>query len=261
MIKNIAICGDSFSAGIGVHDLTNDPYGSLLGKELDATVFNLAKGSSSNFSIMLQVKHILANNSEIDFVCVSATSYNRTEWMPDTCTDLDTPLTNFDVNYHQYPPFGKDSYVYQGTSPMTKHPEYDGKMITEHYGALFDYLDNHLGKSHNYYSRLTKERVEKLKLIRDYYLNVYDERIKAEYDRGLVLMAHTLLKKRGIKHVILSKDWNFDNLIDDENLVKVDWFELSTKYPDDVGTMHTSKEGHQVALQAVLDKIDANKWR
>ena len=28
-MKNLVICGDSFSIGIGCHDLNNEPYGSI----------------------------------------------------------------------------------------------------------------------------------------------------------------------------------------------------------------------------------------
>jgi hypothetical protein len=33
-MKNLVICGDSFSIGIGCHNLETEPYGSLLAKKL-----------------------------------------------------------------------------------------------------------------------------------------------------------------------------------------------------------------------------------
>mgnify|MGYP000438992170 CR=1 FL=1 len=37
-MRNIVVCGDSFSIGIGCHDLKNEPYGSLLAKKLDMPI-------------------------------------------------------------------------------------------------------------------------------------------------------------------------------------------------------------------------------
>ncbi len=55
---NIVICGDSFSIGIGCHDLHNEPYGSKLANHFNKNILNFAKGSSTNFSIFLQVKYV-----------------------------------------------------------------------------------------------------------------------------------------------------------------------------------------------------------
>ena len=69
----VVICGDSFSIGIGCHDLKNEPYGSLLAKELDKDIVNYSKGSSTNLSILLQVKYAIEKNPDIDllFIVVS----------------------------------------------------------------------------------------------------------------------------------------------------------------------------------------------
>ena len=89
MQNNIVICGDSFNIGIGCHDLATEPYAQLLGKELDKPVINLAKGSSTNFSIYLQAKYAVENLADkTDLVIVSHTSYDRVDWFP---LDYDFP--------------------------------------------------------------------------------------------------------------------------------------------------------------------------
>ena len=72
----LVVCGDSFSIGIGCHDLKNEPYGALLAKELDKDVINYSKGSSTNLSILLQVKYAIEKNPDIDLICIGVTSYN-----------------------------------------------------------------------------------------------------------------------------------------------------------------------------------------
>jgi hypothetical protein len=45
-----------------------------------------------------------------------------------------------------------------------------------------------------------------------------------------------------------------------ENLVNVDWYTLSEKYPDDLNTLHTSAAGQRVAYETVIRKIKQNAW-
>ena len=82
-MKNLVICGDSFSVGIGCEDLINEPYGSLLAKELNLNLINLAKGSSTNLSISLQVKYAIENIKDIELLIIGTTCYYRTEWFPE----------------------------------------------------------------------------------------------------------------------------------------------------------------------------------
>ena len=71
-MKNLIICGDSFSVGIGCSDLRTQPYGSLLSDKLGLNLFNLAKGSSTNLSIFLQVKYAIENIRDIEYLIVGA---------------------------------------------------------------------------------------------------------------------------------------------------------------------------------------------
>ena len=79
-MKKMVVCGCSFAKGIGCKDLNTKPFGTLLSDKLDSQLINLAKGSSSNFSIYLQTKYALEKVNDIDLLIFSTTSYDRTEW-------------------------------------------------------------------------------------------------------------------------------------------------------------------------------------
>lgn len=253
-MKNLAICGDSFNIGIGCEDLRNEPYGSLLAKKYGANLFNFAKGSSSNFGIFLQIKYAIENVKDLDFVCVSVTSYDRTEWFPDDFeTQHNMELKNSDVNYHEYPPYHIDSYPTILDNPMKNDPNYTGKMLTESYSSIFHYLDN---MSMRYYTRLSGERIDKVKLIKDYYLNVFDVSIKRQYDIGLIVMSHLLLAKNNIPHLIIHSDNDFPQFVPEKNLLFLHWGDLCAKFPDKIGSYHTSPEGHMEIYDMIIKKLE-----
>lgn len=260
--KNIVICGDSFSIGIGCHDLKNEPYGALLGKYFDENVLNFSKGSSTNLSIYLQVKYVFENIKNIKFVCIGTTCNNRTEWFPDS-SNTNKSLDNFIVNYHQYPPYGVDTYSHIIENPMKIDTRYSGEMFTENYYGIIDYVDNVLtGKrgGGKYFEKFEKERPEKLKLLRDYYAEIFDERIQRIYDMGVIIMSHVLLSSLDIKHIILTNNNELKKFISEKNLCFIDWIKLSNEYPDTLNTLHTSPEGHKIVFNSVLNKIKENGW-
>jgi hypothetical protein len=263
-MNNIVICGDSYSIGIGCQDLINEPYGSLLGKEYDENVINLAKGSSTNLSIFLQVKYVVENIKDIDFVCIGVTSFNRTEWFPENTDKRDWNLYNTDVNYHQYPPYGQDTNHQILEHPMVNDKRYNGEMFTENFYGIVDYVDNIMtGKrsAGNYFAKFKNERPERMQLLRDYYAEIFDDRIQRQYDIGVIVMAHLLLKKRNIKHLILTYDNDFTFYVPDENLCNVDWGKLSLEYPDDLGTLHTSYIGQEIVYKSIKEKLEKNGWK
>jgi hypothetical protein len=258
-MKNLVICGDSFSIGIGCHNLHDEPYGSLLSKKLGLNLINLAKGSSTNLSIFLQVKYAIENIKDIDYVIIGVTSNNRTEWFPENEeTNKHWELDNRDVNYHQYPPYGKSTYPYIIDSHMVNNERYSGKMFTENYYGIIDYVENWLDKgvgSSDYFSKFHNERPERMRLLRQYYYEIFDESIQRQYDTGVITLAHTLLKNNGIKHYILTCDSIFDSYIPSENLINIDWGHLSLKYPDDLPSLHTSYEGHIEVYNTIISKL------
>ena len=264
-MNNIVICGDSFSIGIGCHDLHNEPYGSRLANHFNKNIINFAKGSSTNFSIFLQVKHIVENldTTDVEFVCIAPTSYNRVEWFPENVDTSDGDLKLTSVNYHQYPPYGIDTYQYKLDNPLKEDVNYTGEMFTENFYGIVDYVDNVLaGKREggNYYSKFKNERTDRLKLLRNYYADIFDDRIQRYYDIGVIVMAYNLLKNKGIKVLVLTYDSDFKNYIPDESLVNVDWGILSQKYPDDLNTLHTSAEGHKEVFETINKQLKKNEW-
>jgi hypothetical protein len=256
-MKNLVICGDSFSIGIGCHNLNTEPYGSLLAKELGLNLINLAKGSSTNLSISLQVKHAIEHIKDIELLIVSNTCYHRTEWFPEDASE-NREVNNLNVNYHQYPPFGEGTYQYIIETPMKQYPNYKGEMLTENWYGIIDYVDNFLDRkigSSTYFSKFKNERPERMRLLKEYYLEFFDSRIQRQYDMAVIIKSHVLLKNKNIKHLILTNDTEFSEYVPQENLVDVDWGILSLNYPDDLKSLHTSWEGHVDVYNSIIKKI------
>jgi hypothetical protein len=267
--NRIIVCGDSFNIGIGCRDLNTEPYGSLLAAKLNRPLINLAKGSSTNLSIWLQVKYAVeelkANSSDI--VLVNETSSNRFNWFPEGKDVQRREITNLDVNYHDYPPYGNGSYWPQqlDSHPMQDHPGYNGAMITENVAGVIDYLDVFVAQGWNqrgsYYNRLVDEPVARLKLIKDFYASVYSEQISQLQSHAFMTMASTLLSNAGVNYVMLLP-WldAYTGLVKDENILAFNWGAITLEYPDDVNTGHASAQGHVLALEMIVDKLQKNGW-
>ena len=269
LTKKIIVCGDSFSIGIGCTDLATQPYGSLLSKKLKMPLINLAKGSSTNLSIYLQAKYAVENLATPgDIVMISNTSYDRVEWFPLDHSFKEQNLTNTDVNYHQYPPYGIDSYhdgkkPVQLENPMEHDSDYDGKMFTENYMGVIDYWETFRkdDKESGYYRRFDAEPKERMKTLYDFATTVHEPRINRIYSIGVLAMAHQLLKRANINHLILTHEVaEYASYIDIQNLVNVSWGQLSLDYPDKLKTWHTGPNGHKAAFKTVLAKLKENRW-
>jgi hypothetical protein len=265
--KRIIVCGDSFNIGIGCWDLTTQPYGSLLAKHLNIPLINLAKGSSTNLSIWLQVKYAFENLNAgpDDLILVNETSSERINWFPDGY-EHNHEITNLDVNYHQYPPYGPNSYhQILPQHPMQNDPGYKGKMITENMRGVVDYIDNFvdngIDQHGSYYSRLAEEPVQRVKLVKDFYLTVYDESISQIQSRALMTMCHVYLKNKNARHLmLLPYPGMYINLMDESNTVQVDWGQLAVKYPDQIPSGHADERGHIEVFNTVLTKLKFNGW-
>jgi hypothetical protein len=256
----LVICGDSFSVGIGCRDLHNEPYGSLLSNKLDKKLINLARGSSSNFSIMLQVKYAIENYKDIDLLCIGVTSYDRTEWFNEDSEYQHFDVNLTDVNYHQYPPYGETTYISLLENPLKNDPKYKGDMLVENYLGIIEYVNyitERNGEKIEYYKKFMDEPIGKMNLLKQYYLEIFDIGIKRMYDFGLITMCHSMLKKHNINHLILTHEPNeLSPFIDINNMVHVDWGLLSIEHPDDLPSLHTSKEGHKIVYNQILKKIN-----
>jgi hypothetical protein len=259
-MKNLVICGDSFSIGIGCHNLETEPYGSLLAKKLDMNLINLAKGSSTNLSISLQVKHAVDNIPDIGLLIIANTCYHRTEWFPENAKE-NGDVINLNINYHQYPPYGEATYPYVIDHPMINDPRYTGEILTENWFGIIDYVEKILDKNNNvnnsaYFKKFKNERPDRMRLLKDYYYEFFDSRIQRQYDMGVIVKSHALLKNKNIKHYILTHEVDeFKLYVATENLVHVNWGSLSSKYPDDLKTLHTSYLGQIEVYESIIKKI------
>lgn len=260
-MKKLVVCGDSFAIGIGCLDLYTEPFGCKLAEKMNLSLVNLAKGSSSHFSIRLQALYAMEKFNDIELLILSNTSYNRTEWFA-TGTSSSTPVKNESVNYHQYPPYGENSYITRIPHPMKDDPNYTGEMLTENYSGIIDYVDVFLDqdKHSTYYQRFQTESPEKMRLLKNYYIDVHEDKIKKWYDIGIITLTHLKLKSMGIKHLIFSDDPDCFPYIDPVNLCEISWGKLSLQYPDPLKTYHTSYEGHEDVYQKVLTKLYINGW-
>ena len=109
-----------------------------------------------------------------------------------------------------------------------------------------------------YYNKFKTERPEKMRLLKQYFQEFYDSRIQKQYDMGVIIKSHVLLKNNNIKHFLLTNEKEFYDYLPQDNIIDVDWGELSIKYPDDLKSLHTSYEGHlQVfkKIKAVLSSV------
>jgi hypothetical protein len=119
----------------------------------------------------------------------------------------------------------------------------------------FNFLDRNVGSS-TYFSKFQNERPERMRLLKQYYLEFFDSRIQRQYDMAVIIKSHVLLKNKNIKHLVLTNDTEFDMYLPQENLVDVDWGKLSLKYPDDLKSLHTSYEGHIDVYDSIIKKLN-----
>lgn len=271
-MKKIIICGDSFAKGIGCRDIETEPYGSIVANTLGLELINIAKGSSTNYSIFLQVLYAIENIKDIDMVLVTNTSYDRVEWF--THNEAETSsyseyLTNFDINYHQYPPYKQYSYSEkpEGEKHIMDESKYNGNVFTENLLGVIDYFDNVVDRGletpDGYYERFYNEPKRRMRILYDYAKQIHDPRINKLHSLGALTMCHVALKNANIRHLIGTE--NIDNLkhfvlVDDINHMNLDWGKLAIEYPDDLPSLHTSAIGHKVAAEIAIEKIKKNGW-
>jgi hypothetical protein len=261
--KSIIVCGDSFNYGIGCTNLHTKPYGVLTAKHFNWDLVRLARGSASNFTIYLQGAYAATMTPKPHLIILGTTSCDRIEWIATGKTeDTNIPLTALDINYDLYPPHYHTPPLHD--APMDFHfknnPNYAPKILSEQVIAFSEYLK--LAKANNktdYYKRLHTESIEKVELMENYYFDIFDSRIKTDYDRGVILMAYKMIKKQGINCIIFSSDSNFKDLVDDpRDYYNQDWGRCTRLWPDTVNSMHTGDGGHQDTAERLIEHIEMN---
>lgn len=259
----IVICGDSFSIGIGCVDLVNDAWGPLLGKKYDREVLNLAKGSSTNYSIYLQAEAAVKWEDDIDLLIISNTCPHRVNFFKEKehlkrSEDMwgAPPPNNLDVNYHEYPPYGEGTYPQIIPHPYVNNPNYRGNLNTENWHGVISYTDDIKNtKISSYYKKFGGEE-DRPMLLRNYYLEVFDIAIQAQYDAAILLRAYMEAKKANIPTLLAMDIDAVQSLVPEEDFVRVSWGNLALEYPDTLKTFHTSEEGHKSAFESTAAHID-----
>lgn len=259
----IVICGDSFSIGIGCKDLLKDPFGPLLARHYGRDLLNFAKGSSTNYSIFLQAKYAIENIKNIDLLIISDTCPHRINFFKGKeqlrrAKDMwaHPPPTNLDINYHEYPPYGEGTYHQIIPHPYKDNPEYKGILNTENWHGIVEYCENfERNENSTYYNKFEGDK-ERLFLLLQYYLEIFDIGIQTSYDEGVLLLAYSLAVGKGIPTLVAAEKHTLASVIKQSDYVNLSWGRLSLEYPDDLKTFHTSEKGHQKAFSIVADHID-----
>ena len=101
------------------------------------------------------------------------------------------------------------------------------------------------------------EPTSRLKVLRNWVAEFFNFDIKQEYDNGILLQGHLLLKKHNIPHVFMAWQPDLENLLPEYNYAAVDWGYWSKTYPDTKNTGHCDKKGHEKVFEIIKPKIEA----
>jgi len=261
MSKKLVVCGDSYNYGIGCVNLHTQPYGVLVANHFSWELIRLARGSASNYTTFLQGMYAADMPEKPHLIVLGLTSYDRIEWFSEGSPKHILPHSLENLNYHQYPPHHET--LPHHNSPMHYflhgNPKYNPRMLSEQIGGIDDCIKTRtLFPNNTYYARLDSESNRKLKLILDYYLEIFDHSIKKNYDIGMILQAYMYIKRRGINCLVLTTDIKeFERFIDSNDLMFQDWGDLTERFPDSIGSKHTSEEGHQDTALRLIAKIES----
>jgi hypothetical protein len=250
----IVICGDSFSAGVGLHN-AEEIFGHQLAKHFpDSKVIVLAKGGASNYATHLQAEFAI-KELRPDLLVMSTTSFDRIDFMQNNIEDQF--LTARDINYHGYSPYGPHEW---GTHHFENDPFYKPKLLTEGLNGLDYYLRNMNGHGKDdWFKRLHTERPRRLQLILDYHAQIGSEFIRRDQDISVIFKAYSKAQLAGIETLIISDNDQLIELVPRWDLINENWFSLAQKWPDDFDTGHTSKEGHKYISDLILKRISFNE--
>lgn len=256
--KTMVLCGDSFNFGIGCRNLHTEPYGVLTAQHFGWDLIRLARGSASNYVIHLQGVYASKMNPKPHLVVIGTTSNDRVEWLAEGKELTEDPVLE-DVNYHLYPPHFENPPLHDAPLDfyLKDDPKYDPKILSEQVVAFSDYM-YHVKVSGGlvpYYKRFHNEPMEKLSLIEKYYFDIFDYKIKRDYDNGVLYKAYMTVKKAGIPCIVASQDFALKELIDERDWFYQDWGRCSRLWPDSVGSMHTGEGGHADTAERLIEFI------
>lgn len=257
MVDFIATCGDSFACGSGLQDFESfeKSFGGLAAEYLGVEQRVIARSGCCNFSIWLQVKHVVNEWAlgKTPFVIVSITNAARTVWFkPGKEPPAGTQPTIKHLNYEDYAPY------HDHTPKHFRRPipvETNNIMQSETLHNLDSFSDQKVKATWVQFDR--HEPNARIELLRKWVADFFNFEIKQEYDNGILLQAHMLLKKNNIPHVFMGWQPDLQNLMDEVNYVPVDWGHWSKYHPDPKGTGHCDKVGHAEVFKLIKPSIEA----
>lgn len=257
--NKLVVCGDSFNFGIGCTNLYTQPYGVLVAKHFDAELIRLARGGCSNYACHLQAWHA-AEWMQPKLIIIGTTSFDRIDWVSENHSDMTyAAIRANNINYHEYPPHLHPQPHHDKPMPFyfQGRDDYKPALLSEQISALNDYLSNTLNP---FYRRLKTEPPKKLRMMMEYLTSVMHWDIKLNTDIGVILKAYTYSKNRGINCMVIGSDPQFTDLIPPQDLVHHNWFDFSLRYPDTIGSMHASEEGHAVFAKTLIERVKQNGY-
>ena len=226
-------CGDSFTLGVGC-DKPEHSYAAQFSHHLGAPFVNLAKTGASSYVIYLQVMQAI--QQQASFVLINTTTPWRTEWIKEGHNP--PQLSLFDVNYHEY----------NGDvgSPIQQDPRYNPILFSETITGLHEFKE---GRTNNY-ARLKAEPLGKIQTIIDYFGSIQADPILEAQCSAMINLGCSALQRHGIPFVVLANRWcaSLAAVLDPANFLAVDFIEVSHRWPDPYGTLHTSSHGHKVVF-------------
>ena len=256
MVKEVAVCGDSFACGLGIESkyCFERSFGGLVAESFDVPYKIYARSGCCNYIIYLQVQQVIEDykNKDKPLVLVSTTNHSRFTLPSDHVTESYNNYTLADVEYHLHEPYcARDSW-HRREIPFK--PNKTPKLISE---TVSNFLHFTTGDGPNL-AYLFKDVDTKLAAIKTFYEELYDDAIKQTNDTGLILMMHMMLKEAGFSHVIMSPNTHQDRFIDKKNYLHNDWGVYSRKYPDSGRSGHCNERGHIEVSQKIIKHIKNN---
>lgn len=257
MVDFIATCGDSFACGMGLQEFEcfEKSFGGLAAEHLGVEQRVIARSGCCNYTIWLQVKHVVEEWAvgKNPFVILTMTNAARTSWYKQGKEPkIGTTPTIKHLNYEDYAPY------HSHTREHFRRPipvETNNIMQSETLHNLESFADQKVKA--NWWQFDRHEPDARIDLLRRWVADFFNFDIKNDYDNAIILKAHILLKKHNIPHVFMGWQPDLQNLMDDVNYVPVDWGYYSNRYPDSKGTGHCDRKGHQEVFELIKPSIEA----
>lgn len=257
MVNEIVVCGDSFGCGIGLPFETcfENSFGGLVSQHYKVPHTVYARSGCCNYVIYLQVKKVIEDykHKNKPFVLVTTTHHSRFVFPSNNASNGYNNYSLEDVEYTVHEPYsGRESGI-KRSLPFT--PSAKPKLVSETVSNIVYFLADKAPNLEYLFSNVKN----KLSAIKTFYEELYDDSIKQDYDSGIILTMHMMLKEHGIPHLIMAPNEHNNRFIDKENYFYNNWGHYSQKYPDKNGSGHCDERGHREVANKLINRIENHK--